>query len=378
MPYTNQHVSKNSESTLSLSSVDEGIAVSSQVGWDEQAIPAREIHVLVVSNHWGVKKQCSPAGVFVDRQVNSLENVGVRITTFDVGTSLSLSQCFKKWLKLRRLIDSIKPDVIHGRNGTIVGFMSTLSGRPSVVTFCGGDLLLRPQIPLLRQYLGFLLSNLAAVWASEVICVSEELHQTLWWRRRAFVIPDGVDLELFKPGPQHLARKELGWDLDRPIALFSIGGDREKLKGLELVEAAMANVRRQVPTAELKIISNVEPSRMPLYYRASDVLLFASLVEGSPNMVKEALACNLPIVSTPVGDVAERLADVRPSRVVPREPRVFGDAVVEILQTRERSNGRELVASLGLSHIAEQVRNVYLSLLGGESIPELSRLHSRL
>jgi teichuronic acid biosynthesis glycosyltransferase TuaC len=113
----------------------------------------------------------------------------------------------------------------------------------------------------------------------------------------------------------------------------------------------------------LHVISNVEPIRMPLYYQAADVLLCASLSEGSPNVVKEALACDLPVVSTPVGDVPERLTGVSPSYIVSRDPRKFGEAVVNILQTRQRSNGRERIMHLGLDQVAIQILTVYQSVL---------------
>jgi teichuronic acid biosynthesis glycosyltransferase TuaC len=321
-------------------------------------------HVLVISNHWEARKQCLPAGIFVDRQLSSLRKVGVRISTFDVGTSHSPVHIFKKWLELRSLVRRITPDLIHGRYGTIVGFVAAFAGRPAVITFCGSDLLPGPSVSFVRLRLGFLLSNLAALRAQCLICVSEELRQALWWRKsRAVVIPDGVDLDLFSPGPQDEARRELGWDLKNPIAVFNVGSDAN-LKGLDLVEAAMKVVRSRVPQAELQIISNVEPIRMPLYYRAADVLLCASKAEGSPNVVKEALACNLPVVSTPVGDVSERLTGVHPSAVVQRDANAIGEAVTQIFFTRKRSNGREHIAQFGLHQVARRVLGVYQSALG--------------
>jgi glycosyltransferase involved in cell wall biosynthesis len=176
------------------------------------------------------------------------------------------------------------------------------------------------------------------------------------------VIPNGVDLKLFSPGPQDEARKELGWDLQRPVALFNAGGN-PKIKGLDVAEASMKVVQSRVPEAKLHVISSVEPMLMPLYYRAADVLLCTSIYEGSPNVVKEALACNLPVVSVPVGDVSERLAGVHPSAVVPRNPNAIGEALASMLLTKERSNGREHVAHLALDQVAQQVLAVYRSVL---------------
>jgi teichuronic acid biosynthesis glycosyltransferase TuaC len=331
------------------------------------AVPrATMIHVLVVSNHKEVKSGYACSGVFADRQVASLQKLGVKVTTFDIGSSHSAFHLLRKYLELRRLGRSLVPDIIHGRYGTIVGFLSAFVGRPSVITFCGGDLLSGQSVNLARQYFGFFLSNLGALGARHTICVSEGLRQALWWRKdRAVVIPDGIDLEFFSPGEQSEARKELGWDPRHHIIIFNEGND-PITKGLDLAKAAFDQVRIHIPTAELRVISNVEPKQMPLYYRAADVLLSASKTEGSPNVVKEALACNLPVVSTPVGDVPERLAGVYPSAIVPRDANQIAGALIKILTSKERSNGREHVTHLELAQVARRVIEVYQSALGSK------------
>ena len=203
-------------------------------------------NVLIVSNHWGAKKLSPSAGIFVDRQLTSLEKVGVGISTFDIGVSHSPVQIIRKWLELRRLVQKLNPDLIHGRYGTIVGLVSAFAGRPTVITFCGGDLLVGASIPLVRQYVGFLLSNLAALRAKRLICVSEELRQALWWRKsQGVVIPDGVDLALFSPGSQEVARKQLGWELNQPIVILNVRNDPQA-KGRDLAMAAMQVVRSRI------------------------------------------------------------------------------------------------------------------------------------
>jgi glycosyltransferase involved in cell wall biosynthesis len=320
-------------------------------------------HVLAISNHWHAKKSNVAAGIFVDRQLRSLKDVGVRISTFDVGTSHSPARLFENWLKIRWTTKQLCPDIIHAQYGTVVALLSVAAGKPAIISFCGADLLPSASVSVSRRVVGFFLSNVAALFAKRVICKSEGLKEALWWRHRgATVIPSGVDLDLFSPGSQDDARQELGWATGRPTALFSVGGDA-KIKGLDLVEAAMKEVRSKIANADLRIISNVDPVQMPLYYRAADVLLFASSAEGSPNVIKEALACNLPIVSTAVGDVPERLVNVHPSAVVPRDPKVFGAAVLKILMTRQRSNGREHAAHFSQETIARQILQVYKSVL---------------
>lgn len=320
-------------------------------------------HVLVVSNHWREKTSIIWAGIFVDRQIASLERAGARVTTFDIGTTHSMGQVVKKWLELRKVVTRLDPDLVHAQYGTVTGFVSTFVNKPTVISYCGNDLLGGASISKGRKYLGFFLSNMAALRARAIVCKSAQLRQALWWRQhRAVVIPNGVDLGQFAPGPQNEARKELGWNLENPIAIIN-AGSAPKRKGVDLAQAAMDFVRVRLPDAELKVISNVEPTRMVLHYRAADVLICASRSEGSPNVVKEALACNLPIVSTPVGDVPERLAGVHPSTVVTGGAGTIGEALVKILLERKRSNGREHVASLSLENIAERVLDVYRTVL---------------
>ena len=321
-------------------------------------------HVVVVTNHWGEKASIPWAGIFVERQIASLERGGVRVTTFDIGRSHSLAHVVGKWLELRKLVHRLDPDLVHAQYGTITGFVSTFVSKPTVISFCGNDLLDGASISNGRKYLGFFLSNVAALRARGIVCKSAQLRQALWWcQDRAVVIPNGVDLSLFVPGPQNEARKRLEWNLESPIAIINAGSD-PKRKGVDLVQAAMDFVRMRLPNAELRVISKVEPTQMVLHYQAADALVCASLSEGSPNVVKEALACNLPIVSIPVGDVPERLRGVHPSAVVPRDAKSMGEAIAQVLLDRRRSNGREYVENLSLENVAQHVVNVYRTVLG--------------
>lgn len=322
-------------------------------------------HVLMVCNHSEEKTSTIWAGIFVERQIASLERAGVRVTTFDIGRNYLPVHIVKKWLELRKVVKRLDPDLVHAQYGTITGFVSTFVGKPTVISYCGNDLLGGAPISKGRRWLGFLLSNVAALRAQALVCKSAQLRQALWWRQHgATVIPNGVDLNLFVPGSQIGARLELGWNPENPIVIINAGSD-PKRKGIDLAQAAMDLVRARLSNAEMRVISNVQPTRMVLHYRAADVLLCASRSEGSPNVVKEALACNLPIVSTPVGDVPERLVGVHPSAVVTREAGVIGDALVKILLERKRSNGREHVASLSLDNIAQRILRIYRSVLGG-------------
>jgi len=315
------------------------------------------MRIMVVSNHWGVNDTKTFSGHFVDRMIDSLRIIGHEVTGFDVGTNHSPWVLFRQCLALREEARSV--DIIHARYGTIVAFLSVLSGKPAVITFAGSDLLPGASISKLRTHAGIFLSNFASLFASAIICVSEELQQALWWKKDvAVVIPGGVDLSVFTPGDQMDARKKLGWVGTHPIAIINAARDPEN-KGLPLALEAMEFVKTAIPNVELKIIEGIQPNDMHLCYRAADVLVSASRQEGSPNVIKEALACNLPVVSTPVGDAKLRLEGVPPSAIVPRDSRLMASALIDILKLRKKCNGREHVLALGLEKVALQVHEVY-------------------
>jgi glycosyltransferase involved in cell wall biosynthesis len=177
-------------------------------------------------------------------------------------------------------------------------------------------------------------------------------------RRDNVVIPDGVDRERFRPGDRAAARAELGWPPAAKIALF-IGRREAVEKRLSLAQEVAALVRSRTPGFELKVIEGIDPSRMPLCYVAADCLLHTSVSEGSPNVVKEALACDLPVVATPSGDVRELLRGVEHCAVCEPEPIALANSLLRALSADGGSNGRELTGYLDTRAIAERTAEYY-------------------
>lgn len=315
--------------------------------------------VLFVTNYreaWSVNPS---AGIFVERQAESLRAAGVEVDFFDLGRSHSPVSLFHKWRALRAEIRRSRPDVVHAQYGTVVSLVTALTFHPMVVTYGGSDLIRGASVALWRIYLGILLSNVASLFAKRVIVVSEELRRSLWWRRRGVVvIPRGVNLSAFTPGSRDEARAALGWDLQRRIVLIDGGRDPEN-KGLSIAQRAVELVREELTDTELVVIHGVTPDRIPLLLRAGDALICASRQEGSPNIVKESLACALPVVGVRVGDVPERLAGVEPGAVVDRTPEAIAKALLPILRAPRRSNGPEIIRALSLDAIARRIIRVY-------------------
>jgi glycosyltransferase involved in cell wall biosynthesis len=177
------------------------------------------------------------------------------------------------------------------------------------------------------------------------------------------VIPNGVDLTRFVPEPREAARVALGWPQDEEVLLFA-GHPDELRKNFPLARKTQEELRRTGRRVRLEVFHNRPQVELVRVMNASDVLLLPSFHEGSPNVVKEAMAVNLPVVSTDVGDCRELLQDVEPSDVTPRVLAAFALSVEEVLDEKRRSNGRAVIERrLSLEAVAKRVLGVYEAAL---------------
>jgi teichuronic acid biosynthesis glycosyltransferase TuaC len=145
--------------------------------------------------------------------------------------------------------------------------------------------------------------------------------------------------------------------------LFNAGHDSRN-KRLDLAELAVKEARRWASSVRLEVLDgSVEPARVPAMMNAANCLLVTSDAEGSPTIVQEALATNLPVVSVDVGDIAERLEGVRCSCVAQRDPQALGRALVEVLNPPRRSDGRRKAAEFSSTRIARELGQLYHELL---------------
>ena len=284
-------------------------------------------------------------GTFVRTQVESLRDAGVEVDVLFLDGPRRKLIC-KGMVDLRRRIRANPPDLVHAHHGYVGAMAITQRRVPVVITYHGSDVLGAPDaqgnVSLLRR--DRRLTRSAAHGAREVIVQSDQMAR-LVPGRSVHTIPHEVDLETFRPMPRETAREALGLDADRPYVLFAAPRSTPA-KNFPLAHAAVEAVRRGMSDVELLVVDRETQARLALYMNACDVLVFPSWQEGSPNLIKQALACNLPIVSTDVGDVRDMLGGTVGCHVVPRDVDAFSASLTVELGHRRRTAGRSRVAHL--------------------------------
>lgn len=293
---------------------------------------------------------------FFESQVRALERQGVECETISLpGTARERTPI--EYLRtyprvLSRSLDGF--DVIHANYGTMAPFALFQPKRPIVLSLWGSDLMGDKSE----------LSKFFGKYCDEVIVMSDEMEAKLPYE--AHVIPHGVDLERFQPRPQEEARQTVGWETETKHVLFPYDPKRT-VKNYPLAEQVVEDAdRRMDRDIELHVLYGADHSEVPIYMNAADALILTSDREGSPNTVKEALACNLPIVATDVGDVSERISRVEPSNVCQNKSELVS-SLVEVLRSGERSNGRENVHEISLDQMGTDIKNIYERAINGKA-----------
>ncbi|MGE0821953.1 MAG: glycosyltransferase [Candidatus Binatia bacterium] len=344
------------------------------------------LRVLAVTNVYPTV-QAPGVGTFIEQQVKGLEASGVEVDLLFIDRPRQgMSAYLHVGGQVRRRLAMFRPHVVHAMYG---GIMADEVGRavrdtPLVVSFCGEDLLGEPLSAYLeagKPVAGCLRKIIAGygVWASyraarrahRIVVKSKNLQEALPRDvdpTKVHIIPNGVDLERFRPMDQREARRRLGWPAETLVVLFVTAAGVPR-KRLGLAEAAVASIPTGDRPVEFRIMSGVPHAQVPLWLNAADVLLLTSFHEGGVNIVKEAMACNLPIVSVDVGDVRERLDGVRACAVAEATPTALGETLRCTLQQRERSDGRNHLQVLTLTAVAERLKEVYTQALYAVAAP---------
>jgi glycosyltransferase involved in cell wall biosynthesis len=245
-------------------------------------------------------------GRFVRDQVTALRQLdGLEVELFEFAPGARTLA--RAAAEMRRRFGAHGFDVVHAHFGLTAWPALGAPARVRALTLHGTDL----HHPRTR------LATLSALPLVDLLAtVSCSLARELPFRRasrRAKVLPCGVDVARFQPVPRELARLELGLEMGRPYVLFPADPTRpEKRHDLALALASEAG-------AELLTLGGVDPLRVPLWVNAANAVVVPSDREGFGLAVLEALACDVPVLATPVGVHARALDGVAGALCAPFE-----------------------------------------------------------
>lgn len=289
--------------------------------------------------------------VFIEEQAGSLRKLGVKVDFFFINKKGAYG--YLENLKILKM--TFKEggyDLVHAHYG-LSGMLSILQREiPTVITFHGSDINV-----LSNRFI----STLASFFSGWNIFVSNRLYKRLCIKSRNHsIIPCGVDLKLFYPVDKNDARVALGLSIEKKYVLFS-SSFNNKCKNYSLAKKALELING-VTVIEL---SGFSREKVNLLLNACDLLLMTSPNEGSPQVIKEAMACNCPIVSTDVGDIREVVGDTEGCFITSFDPKNVAAKLKMIFTFGKRTNGRQRILSLGLDSktVAERIFEVYKAVL---------------
>ncbi len=297
--------------------------------------------VLIVASY--NKQRFAP---FIVEQAEALQKAGVEVEYFGV-----VGKGLMGYLKARKdLVQKIKifqPDVIHAHYG-LSGLLANLQRKvPVVTTYHGSDI----NVPKILR-----LSKISMCLSKWNIFVSQRNVDIACPKKYFTLLPCGVDFENFSYRTREQARTALGWSVNDKKVLFA-GAFENYVKNAPLAQQAI----ELLPDVELVELKGYTREQIANLFYASDALLMTSFTEGSPQVVKEAMACGCPIVSVDVGDVAERIAGLENSYIAERTPEDIAAKLILVLEANKRTQGREYILAMGLDNkqVASKLINIY-------------------
>jgi teichuronic acid biosynthesis glycosyltransferase TuaC len=300
---------------------------------------------------------------FIKSQLDSLINTGLVNIDLFVIKKRGLSGYISSINQLRKYVKNKKTDIIHAHYG-FSGIAARIAcpRKKLIVSFLGDDLMgninLKGHYSTISKLFVFINILFARYFYQFNIVKSENLATKLINRTPYRIIPNGVDIEKFTPVDKEVARKSLKITSEK-IVLF--GGDpARRVKNFTLAKQSLEIVKLK-QKYKLIALKNISFENISFYYNAADLLLLTSFHEGSPNVVKEAMACNCPVISTDVGDVRRLIGNLDGCFIAGFNAAEVASKIENVLKRNKRTAGRNHIIEMGLDNknIANEIIRIY-------------------
>jgi glycosyltransferase involved in cell wall biosynthesis len=304
-------------------------------------------------------------GSFVRDEADALRRAGVEVDVYFVNGRANKLNYFGMPTGFFARLRHARYDVIHVHH-SFCALVATLQRRiPVVWTFHEGEISGRTADALREQPIKHLayskrMKRYAARKVDAVVVVAEHLRGPLG-RPDALWLPSGIDWDLFAPMDSAEAQRRLGLAAGRRYVLFPAAPGRVE-KRYDLARRAVEVLKETWPDGrdvELIALDNVPHEQVPMFMNASELMLMTSAFEASPVTIREALACNVPVVSTDVGDARVVMEGIAGCRIVEGDPARIAEALHGALAAPRRVQAREQMRPYSLDTVAAALISLY-------------------
>lgn len=305
---------------------------------------------------------------FIKMQGDSLVRKGIEVVFFTVRKK-GLFGYLQEAIRLKRCLKGQSFDVIHAHY-SLSGWCTVLAfpNQPIVLSLMGDDANGRysssNHITIKSRFM-LLLTILIQPFVNIIICKSEQMSKIVWMKNKCRIVPNGVTLDEIPLLDKNSIRKELGTDTFKYNILF-LGNPKDRNKNYQLLEDAIL----LIGSSDYKIIAPypIPHDQVASYLNTADVLVVPSFMEGSPNVVKEAMACNCPVVGTDVGDMKWLFGEEAGYFITDFTPTGCATKIVEAVRfsiKQGRTHGRNRIMYLGLNapEIADRIVSIYKEII---------------
>jgi len=261
-------------------------------------------------------------------------------------------------------------DIIHAQYGSACAVATAAArGVPKVLSLRGNDWSVysgKYNFHYLHSRLARLMTKSVLKDFEAVITVSKRMLrevQRYYPNAEVHYIPSPVDLERFTPLDKQQARKMLGYNnSNEKWILFTTLSKTDPVKRLSLAQDAFSKANQRMGNLRLRIANGIDHKQMPVFVASCDMILCTSETEGWPNSVKEALACNIPFVSTDVSDLAE-ISEQEPScRICSPNADAIAENICDVLSEMQQTDLRRHVQEMSLPVISDKIVHLYKSI----------------
>ena len=326
----------------------------------------KKISVLFVCSGNSKNFEVAP---FIKSQGESLKAEGINVDYFLI-KGKGLRGYWKAAGELREELKKRKTDIIHAHYSlaALAGILSR-PHKPIVVSLMGDDAYGEyygvNKVRLSSRYLT-LITFLIQPFVKAIISKSANIERYVYLKKKSNIIPNGVNMDEFRMNEKKKElRTELNLSTNKKLVLY-LGNKMDPRKNFELVEKSV----KKLNDSEIEIISPypVAHQLLPKYYNACDVFVMPAFMEGSPNVIKEAMACGCPLVSTDVGDAKWVIGNTEGCYVSGFLPEEFAKKInvaLDFSQKFNRTNGAERICELGIDtkSTAKKIADIYKKLI---------------